>query len=190
MELKLIFKPGIPNAWIFMSVFIIQMLVIMFAGERVRKRSHVPDEVKRDKLEKYISIIANIVWFIALVFSIFLSFKTGTIWFYTGLFVFIIGLTLLTIATINFITTPSDQLITKGVYKLSRHPMYLATFFICLASGIASGSLIFICLSIIMAICFHKEALVEEKYCLEHYGPAYKEYIINVSRWISIPQRT
>ena len=189
MYLKLIFKIGILNAWIFMSVFILQMLIIMFAGDRVRKRSHVPVEAKRNKLERYLGIIANTVWLLALGYSIFLPFKLGTMWFYIGLFVFIIGLTLITIATYNFINVPSDQLITKGVYKLSRHPMYLSTFFICLGSGIASGSLIFIFLSVIMALCFHKEALVEEKYCLDKYGNAYQEYLDCVPRWIGVPKK-
>ncbi|MBA7552902.1 hypothetical protein ES705_45479 [subsurface metagenome] len=121
-------------------------------------------------------------------YSIFLPFKLGTIWFYIGIFVFIIGLTLITIATYNFISALSDQLITKGAYKFSRHPMYLATFFICLGSGISSASWIFLFLSIIMALCFHKEALAEEKYCLDKYGNAYQEYIDYVPRWIGVPR--
>jgi protein-S-isoprenylcysteine O-methyltransferase Ste14 len=189
MEIKPTFEPGILNAWIFMSVFIIQMVVMMLADEQVRKRSHVPGEAKRDKSEKYISILANLVWLLTLVYSVFLPFKTGTMWFYAGIFVFSLGLIMLAIATYNFITTRSDLLITKGVYKISRHPMYLATLFICLGSGIASGSLIFIFLSLIMAFCFHKEALVEEKYCLKQYGNSYLQYISNVSRWFSLPSK-
>ncbi len=187
MYLTLVFKAGIWNAWIFMSVFIIQMLVIMLAGEKVRKRSHVPAEARLNKSEKYIPFIANLVWLAALIYSVFLPFKPGRVLFYAGLFTFIIGLTILTIATYHFITIPSDQLITKGVYRFSRHPMYLATFFICLGAGISSGSWIFIILCIMMIICFHKEALVEEKACLEKYGDAYQEYLNHVPRWIGIP---
>jgi protein-S-isoprenylcysteine O-methyltransferase Ste14 len=94
-----------------------------------------------------------------------LPFKIGAIWFYIGLSVFIIGLALMAIATFNFIATPVDQFVRKGAYKLSRHPMYLATFLICLGSGIATVSLLFILLSIIMASCFYQEALIEERYC-------------------------
>ena len=182
------FKIGIWNAWTFMSVFIVQMLVIMFAGDRVRRRSHVPIEVKRRRLERYTGVIANIVWLIALVYSIFLPFKLSTVWFYAGLAVFVIGLTILTIATYYFISTPADMPIIQGVYKLSRHPMYLATFFICMSAGISSGSWIFIFLSVFMGLCFHKEALVEEKYCLHKYGNAYQEYLDRVPRWIGIPR--
>lgn len=189
MDLIPIFKIGIWNAWIFMSIFILQMMVLMFAGKSVRERSHIPIEAKRNRFERYAGIIANFLWLIALAYSIFLPFQLGTIWFYIGLFTFIVGLTLMSIATFNFITTALDKLITKGVYKLSRHPMYLATFFICLGSGIASVSLLFILLSIIMAYCFHKEALIEERYCLDKYGNAYQEYIECIPRWIGIPKR-
>ena len=181
-----VFKAGIWNAWIFMSVFIIQMLIIMLAGEKVRRRSHVPAEARLNKSEKYISVIANIVWFAALIYSIFLPFKPGTILFFAGFIVFMSGLIILSIATFHFMVIPPDQMIAKGVYRFSRHPMYLATFLICLGTGISCGSWIFIFLCIIMIFCFHKEALVEEKVCLEKYGDAYQEYLNSVPRWIGI----
>lgn len=187
MYLTPVFKAGIWNAWIFMSVFIIQMVVIMFAGEQVRKRSHVPAEARLNKYEKYTSFIANFVWLAALFYSVFLPFKPGTIHFFAGLIVFVCGLIILSIATFHFMVTPPDQLISKGVYRFSRHPMYLATFLICLGTGISCGSWIFIFLCIIMIFCFHKEALVEEKVCLDEYGDTYQEYMNRVPRWFGVP---
>jgi protein-S-isoprenylcysteine O-methyltransferase Ste14 len=184
MPLPPAFKIGIWNAWLFMSVFLLQMIIIMFINKQVRERSHVPEEARQNKFERYVSIIGNMVWLLALGYSIFLPLQPGTIWFYAGLFVFIIGLVLLAVATFNFIATPVDQLMTKGAYRFSRHPMYLATFFICLGTAIASVSWIFILLTIIMIFCFHKEALIEEKYCLIKYSHAYQKYMDSVPRWI------
>jgi len=87
---------------------------------------------------------------------------------------------------VNFMTTPVGQLIQKGVYKFSRHPMYLATFLICLGTGISTASLIFILMSIIIAIYFYYEAILEEKYCLSKYQNQYKEYMNSVPRWFGI----
>jgi len=189
MSLTPALKIGICNAWIFMSVFLFQMLAIMFINRRARERSHVPREARRNRFERYISIIGNFIWLLAMGYSVFLPLQLGTIWFYVGLLIFIIGTILMAIATFNFITTPADLLITKGTYQLSRHPMYLATIFICLGSGIASVSFLFIFLSTIMAFCFHKEALIEERYCLDKYGSAYQEYLNSVPRWLGVPNR-
>ena len=186
--LRTTLKIGIWNAWIFMSVFLLQMLAIMFIAKRVRERSHVPTNARRNTFERYVSIFGNLFWLLAMGYSVFLPFQLGTLWFYIGLSVFVIGLTLMATATFNFIATPADQLITKGAYSLSRHPMYLATFLICLGSGIATVSLIFIILSIIMAACFYQEALIEERFCLNRYGNAYKDYIYSTPRWIGIPR--
>ena len=181
------FQIGIWNAWIFMSVFLLQMLVIAFVDKRVWERSHIPIEARRNKLERYAGIIGNFIWLIALGHSVFLPLQLGTIWFYSGFSVFIIGLTLMVIATFNFIITPVDQVITKGAYSISRHPMYLATFFICLGTGIAALSWLFILLSLIMIYCFHQEALIEEKYCLKNYSN-YREYMTRVPRWLGVPK--
>ncbi len=163
------FKIGIWNAWIFMSIFLLQMLVIMLANKNVKERSHIPKETRQNKLENYIGNIGNFFWLLTLGYSIFLPLQLKTIWFFIGLFIFIIGLTLMVIATYNFIIIPADQLIIQGVYKFSRHPMYLAIF-----------------LSIIMAFCLYQEALIEERYCLNKYGNAYQEYIKRTPRWIGL----
>ena len=189
MSLIPAFKIGMWNAWIFMSVFLLQMLAIMFVDKRVRKRSHIPNEARLNKLERYAGIIGNFVWLFAMGYSVFLPFQPGTIWFYVGLSIFIIGLIIMAIATFDFITTPTDLLITKGTYKLSRHPMYLATFFICLGSALATISWLFVFFSVIMILCFRQEALVEERYCLNEYGSAYQEYLNSVPRWFGIPKR-
>jgi len=183
MSLLPAFKIGIWNAWLFMSVFLLQMIPILFVDKHIREKSHVPAEAKRSKSEKYAGIIGNTVCFLALGYSVFLPLQPGTFWFNAGLAVFIAGSIVLATATANFITTPAEQMITRGMYQLSRHPMYLATFLIYLGTGLATLSWLFMLLSLVMILCFHREALVEEKYCLDKYGDAYREYMGRVPRW-------
>ena len=180
-------KIGVWNAWIFMSVFILQMIVIMFADKRVSKRSHVPKDARQTSLEKSIGFIATIAWLLALGYSIFLPLLLGTIWFYIGFSIFIFGTLLLSFATYSFITAQIDQVIQKGVYTFSRHPMYLAIFLICIGSGIATASWVLIILSVIIAICFSYEARLEERYCQKIYGDLYKKYMDKVPRWLGMP---
>lgn len=167
-----------------MSVFLLQMVAIYFVDKQAWERSHLPGEASRNRLERYAGFTGNIAWFAAMIYSVFLPFQLGTVWFYVGLAVFFIGLIFITVATCNFIDTPAQQIITKGVYKISRHPMYLASFFICLGSGIAGKSWLFVFLSVLMGSCFYIEALAEEKYCLNKYGNAYEHYMNTTSRVI------
>ena len=182
------FKLGMWNAWLFMSVFLLQMLVIMLISRQVRERSHVPNEAKRNRLERYTGGLANLFWLLTLIYSVFLPLQTGTIWFYIGLAIYIIGLFFLMRATFDFITTPSNQIIQKGVYRHSRHPMYLATFLICSGCGFASNSWLFILITVLMAVFLIEEALIEERYCHEEYGNAYNEYMNRVPRWLGMPK--
>jgi protein-S-isoprenylcysteine O-methyltransferase Ste14 len=179
---------GFWNAWIFMSVFIIQMIIVAFPGKLIKKRTHIPSSERKTVFEKYISFIANFFWFVALAYSVFLPLHLNTSWFYSGLSIFIIGSLILMFATIDFMSTQENQVIQKGVYKYSRHPMYLSTFLICVGTGIAAESFIFLLLTVIMVICFRYEALLEEKYCITKYQGLYKEYMKSAPRWFGIPK--
>jgi protein-S-isoprenylcysteine O-methyltransferase Ste14 len=188
MSLIPAFKIGVWNAWIFMSVFLIQMLIIMLVNRKISEKSHVPREFKRTKWEKIVALAANYTWLLAMLYSVFLPLKLGTLWFYIGLLLFVVGLILLTASTINFISTPADKVIAQGIYRYSRHPMYLATFLICWGAGLAAASWLFLLISIIMALCFYQEALIEEKYCLETYGHTYQDYLSKTPRWLGLPK--
>ena len=183
------FKIGVWNAWLFMGVFLIQMLIIMLVNRQISEKSHVPREFKRNKREKFVASAANYSWLAAMFYSIFLPFKLGTLWFYAGLILFAAGLILLTASTIDFISTPTHKVITRGIYRFSRHPMYLATCIICLGSGLAAASWLFLLISIILAFCFYQEAQIEEKYCLDTYGNSYRDYLSKTPRWLGLPKK-
>jgi protein-S-isoprenylcysteine O-methyltransferase Ste14 len=182
------FEIGLWNAWIFMVIFIIQMFVIMFVDKKIWKKSHVPIEAKRNRFEKQVGTFANFFWLIAMIYSIFLPLKLHSNFFYIGFIVYAIGLIIFIRATYDFITTKPNMIIKTGVYKISRHPMYLATFIVNLSVSIASLSWLFFVLSIFMMFFFYKEALIEERFCLEIFGGEYKNYIRYTSRWIGIPK--
>jgi len=188
MPLVPAFDIGIWNAWIFMSVFILQMLVIMLLGKRAWARSSLPSDFKRNKRERITPIIGNSVWLLATLYSIFLPLRLGTAWFYTGLPVFLVGLIILVIATVNFAAAPEEKPVTKGAYSFSRHPGYLSMLIIYFGTGIASASWVFILLGIANIFWIRTEAIAEERYCLARYNKNYREYMNKIPRWIGIPQ--
>lgn len=188
MSLIPAFEIGLWNAWIFMSIFILQMLAMIFLGKRVWERSGRPSDIKHNKLEAMASIIGNTIWFLTTVYSVFLPLQLGTIWFYIGLPIFLIGLMILAIATVNFATAPMEKPITQGMYCFSRHPLYLSLLIIYIGTSIATASWVFFLLGIASMFWIGKESLVEERYCLEKYGDAYREYMNRTPRWLGIPK--
>ncbi|GAJ22142.1 unnamed protein product, partial [marine sediment metagenome] len=120
MSLIPAFEIGIWNAWIFMSVFILQMLAMMLLSKRVWQRSSLPADVGRNNAEKRAGIIGNSIWGLATLYSIFLPLKLGTLWFYIGFPIFFVGLIILAIATTEFAVAPPDHPATRGAYAFSR----------------------------------------------------------------------
>lgn len=171
-----------------MSVFLIQMGIVFLIDKQAAEKSHIPVEFKQNRIDKGAGTLANFFWLCAMVYSILKPLRLGTVVFYIGFILFLIGLVILVSATYYFVNRSSKEVMTKGVYTLSRHPMYVATFFICLGAGVASASWVLIALTLLLSGCFYKEALLEEKYCLNTFGNAYIRYMRKTPRWFGLPR--
>jgi protein-S-isoprenylcysteine O-methyltransferase Ste14 len=183
------FELGIWNAWIFMIFLLLPGFVVRLIAKEVYEKAGHPSDMKLSTTQKKIGIGSTLIWLLATLYSIFLPLQLGTTWFYTGFVIFLLGLVMLTIATVNFAATPLDEPVTAGIYRYSRNPMYLAMFLIYVGVSIASASWIFLVLSIVVPILTHFGATVpEERYCLEKYGDDYREYMKRTPRWIGIPK--
>ena len=188
MQLIPVFKIGILNAWIFVVCYLLLSYSLMLINKEASKKIGNPPDMKLTKKEKVIGNIDNIIIYIAFLYSIFLPFKLGTAWFYIGLFVFLLGLSILIIALINFLTTPIDLPVIKGIYHYSRHPGYISIFLVLIGIGIATASWVILLVVIIFLILANISANSEERYCKEKYGDIYKEYLNRTPRWMGIPK--
>ena len=188
MSLIPAFEIGIWNAWIFMIWLLIQTLAIRLVSKEVYQKAGQPPDMKPSQTYKIISFISMPLWLLATAYSIFLPFKLGTIWFYIGLSIFLVGLIINMFATINFATTPMNEPVTRGVYRYSRHPIYVALVLIYLSVSIASVSWVFLLLTILLAVEVSLSVTDEERFCLEKYGDAYRKYMKRTTRWIGLPQ--
>lgn len=180
------FQIGLWNGWLFMMVFILKMIVMAFADKKIQERTKVPKDARKTFVEKNIRYLVNFICFAALIYSVFLPLYTGTFWFYAGLLFFLPGILTMAAGTAAFMTTPPDQMIRKGIYGFSRHPLYLSTILVYLGTAIASTSWLFLAVTLILIIGCHLEALLEEKVCVEKYGDAYRSYMQEVPRWAGI----
>ena len=89
---------------------------------------------------------------------------------------------------LSFYTTSIDKPITKGVYNISRNPMYVGNFFANVGITMACLSWVFLLVTIVAIILENNIVTGEEITCLKLYGDSYREYMNRTSRWIGIPR--
>jgi len=188
MSLIPAFEIGVWNAWIFMVWLLIQTLAVRLVSKEVYQRGGNPPDMKPSQAYKILSFLSVPLWLLPTAYSIFLPLKLGTIWFAIGLIIFLLGLVLNVIATINFATAPMNEPVTGGAYRYSRHPLYAAHVLIYFSVSIASASWVFLLATIMLAVLVGLSVKDEEHYCLERYGLAYREYMDRTPRWLGIPK--
>ena len=188
MSLVPAFQIGVWNAWIFMIWLFIPIFLEPLNIIPKGREEGSDFTAEFNKMQKIALLYLHIIYLLSVIYSIFLPLQLGTIWFYVGLPIALIGLVTLTVVMINFATTPWDKPITNGLYHYSRNPMYITTALFLIGVSIASASWLFLLLSIIFTIFNSLRTIHEERFCLEKYGNAYREYMNRTPRWIRIPK--
>jgi protein-S-isoprenylcysteine O-methyltransferase Ste14 len=185
MSLIPAFEIGVWNVWIFMLIDFSPMPIVM----KVHK-GLLEDSLKLyGGAHKIVYYIEWILWILAFVYSIFLPLKLGTIWFYMGLPIVLVGVVTYVMVIVSFVTTPvGSEPMTTGLYRYSRHPMYISQLVMFIGAGIASASWLFLLLAIGYAALGLIYVGSEENICLGKYGDTYREYMSRTPRWIGIPK--
>jgi protein-S-isoprenylcysteine O-methyltransferase Ste14 len=184
------FELGLWNAWIFMGPSLLLMLLcllLMTKKDAPGGPARVPCKSKTTLL---VASLSKIIYFPAVIYSVFLPLELGTVWFYVGLPITLIGLAGSLVVLVSWAVTPAGEPVTRGFYRYSRHPMYVTMFLLLLGVSIASVSWVFLLFAIISGVGVTRPYFVkiEEAQCLGHYGAAYREYMNRTPRWLGIPK--
>ena len=136
------------------------------------------------------SVKQRVYLFLGKVFSlltlfliIFTPIKIDSPVFILGMILYVVGVVGLVVAMYNFKDTPLDQPVTKGLYKISRHPQIVALFIYLLGVCLAIGSWVAIFALVLSKIFQHFSILAEEDVCLNRYGEPYRAYLDRVPRY-------
>ena len=180
MSLIPAFEIGLWNAWI--PVFYPQLIFVfgLLANRKILQRGFP----EYNKTEKRLYRVITAIYYPAIVYTIFLPLKLGTLWFYAGLPIILLGEVIFTIAAVSFGTTPIDEPVIKGIYRYSRHPLYLAQYLIFIGVGIACASWVFLLFSILFTSMQHALTIPEERTCVDRYGDVYREYMNKTAKYI------
>jgi protein-S-isoprenylcysteine O-methyltransferase Ste14 len=173
----------------FLLVTLLLMLLMMKKGAPGGPVRAVQRACK-SKTTLLVASLSKIIIFPAVIYSVFLPLKLGSIWFYVGLPITLLGLVGFIIVLVDWATTPAGQPVTRGIYRYSRHPMYVTIVVLFLGVSILSASWVFLLLTIIIGVGVTRpySVKVEEAQCLGYYGAAYREYMNRTPRWIGIPK--
>lgn len=185
------FEIGLWNAWIFtVLLFAAGFIPLYIDYEKTEKRVEgEPTGSEINKTTKITHVITHmIIMPFTLIYSIFLPLKLGTLWFYAGLPIYLLGLVMALMFSISFATAPLGEPISKGVYAISRHPGYFGFFLGLVGIGIACASWVFLLCALVWIVSWHFGVIEEEQILLEKYGDAYREYMNRTPRWIGMPK--
>src|SRR4030065_1520869 len=159
------FEIGVWNAWILMLYLPFHPLIMIVVdkavgtGEIFKKMGDVPYE----KGEKRAFVIYMVGLFVMVAYSIFLPLKLGTVWFYSGLTIYLVGLVMFLLAIVNIATTPLGKPFTQGMYRYSRHPLYFSGVITFVGVSIASASWGFLLLTGVIMIVLAYTIIAEER---------------------------
>lgn len=191
MSLAPVFEIGLWNAWILQLLFFLTMIVSDFLiGKEGRKRTkRMSQFVPFNRAEKILAYSTHVIIMpFVIVYSIFLPLETNTVWLYVGLPIFAVSLVMYVVTILNIATTPVDEPVTKGVYRILRHPIYFGGFLMYIGVGIACASWVVLLCAVLWLVLFHIVVPTEERFLVEKYDGAYQEYMNSTPRWIGIPR--
>jgi len=189
MSLIPAFEIGLWNAWIFMLLdvltFPLFFRVATGRAPEVEGKNQVSAMSRTERIALYSS---KAIYIPAFIYSIFLPLKLGTVWFYIGLPITLIGFITGVMVILNWAASPRGKPVTNGLYRYSRHPMYVTAFVFFLGVSIATASWVFLLFTILLIAASFYFAPLEEQSCLEKYGDAYREYMDRTPKYIGIPK--
>jgi steroid 5-alpha reductase family enzyme len=125
------FELGLWNAWIFTGPFLlVTLLIMLLMMKKVAPggQVHVVRRACKFKTTMLVASLSKFIYFPTIVYSVFLPLKLRAIWFYVGLSITLIGFVGSIIVLLDWANTPASKPVTRGIYRYSRHPMYVTGF--------------------------------------------------------------
>lgn len=169
-------------------ILLIPFLTIRFGllafldKEAVRRAAHFAPMRSGERIAYYIYQVSNVG---IIVYPMMLMVRPDFSWkFYLGLACYLLGLCMCAAAIVSFSSPDPTGLTTKGIYKFSRNPMYVAYFLCFMGMAFLTQSLVLLLIVLVFQISAHWIILAEERWCIGKFGEAYRRYMKSVRRYI------
>lgn len=167
--------------WTVFPVLLIRYaLPNLFDKDALKRLAHFPPLIGKEKWAFWIYQLTNAAMVLQLYF---LEIKISLASSGVGAVIYLLGLIGYGISVGQFSQPSRRGIVTGGLYKRSRNPMYLAYFIIFVGCVVLTGSFSLLMLLFTFQISVHWLILAEERWCLETFGSRYQDYMDQVGRY-------
>ncbi len=168
--------------WALIPVLLIRYLLLgALDNEALKRAAHYPVMVGFEKTAYWIYQIATVLLF---VYLFFLKITPSGYLFYLGISVYGLGIVVSIFSTIIYAQTEKNSPSRKGLYRISRNPMYIGYFLCFVGCVLMTHSLILLVILIVFQISAHWIILAEEHWCVKEFGEEYIKYMQKVRRYL------
>lgn len=172
------------NAFILMLPFFFIRLIMLPTLNREAAR-RASDFAPTYGGERFASTIYQLTSVAIFIYPFFMRVELDFSWqFWVGAVCYVLGIVLQAASVYAFAAPDENGLCTKGVYRFSRNPMYVAYFFVFIGITALSKSPLLLSLTVMFQVSGHWIILSEERWCLNQFGEAYENYMQRVRRYI------
>ena len=168
--------------WAVIFILLLRYVLLALFNKAALKRAALFPPLSG--VEKPMYIVYQLCSAVLLIYPAFLPIASGTALFTTGLCVYAAGLLLLAGSLHNFAFPDHKGLNQRGLYRFSRNPMYVSYFLCFFGVAILAQSLPLFIILVLFQVSGHWMILAEERWCLEHFGGEYRQYMNTVRRYI------
>jgi len=176
------FGLGLLNGWIYVLIFGLINLILMKIYPRHYTKRLFTLPTFTNARGKIISVVYAVMLNITMIATCLLPINSGML-FAVGTTVYIASIICVIAALYVYGQNVPSKPVTKGIYKISRHPQQVFTCFMFIGIGILLAN-IFICVSgLLQLILLYPSMLAQEKFCIEKYGEDYEKYLLATPRY-------
>ena len=173
------------NGWILLLIlYVVYGTLLLVFPKPVVKRLYEYNRSSWSRRHRAFYVIEKLLLVGYIILVVLSPLKTDSFVFIPGIVLFSIGLTGFIIALFNFKNTPLNQPVSRGLYRVSRHPQILLLFVAGVGIGIAIGSLFVLFIQILASFLGRSRILMEEQACLDQYDDKYRDYMKSVPRYL------
>jgi protein-S-isoprenylcysteine O-methyltransferase Ste14 len=182
MELFPEFELTALGGWLSLLPMVLIQSVNIFSSSP-EARTRLFDRSKHTSDQRMLLLISKTTSLLVLILLIFTPLSSEIVEVITGFFIIIIGCVGVRMAVLNFINTPINQPVTKGLYKYSRNPQEVMLSLIFIGGCITIGSWLALLALGLSRILNHFSILAQEQACIQQYGESYEEYMNSIPRY-------